>query len=272
MMDVFRLRDRVISEYRSYSEGFKLVNAMSSLKFLVLDELHTYRGRQGADVAMLVRRVREACGSTGLQCVGTSATLSTEGTPSERSIQVAEVASKLFGTEVRPSEVIAETLRRTTPEASDWPEFSQELKHSVAGDTPESTDYDALCRDPLSSWIESTFGIRSDDEGRLVRAKPIPIEGSAGGAEQLSTTTGLSRDTCENAIRRRLLAGTAVRNSENGNPVFAFRLHQFLSAGGAVHRIHHNRSISICADRRRTTVARCRTAVARSRTTDDSCG
>ena len=29
------------------------------LRFLVLDELYTYRGRQGADVAMLVRRVRE---------------------------------------------------------------------------------------------------------------------------------------------------------------------------------------------------------------------
>jgi ATP-dependent helicase YprA (DUF1998 family) len=28
------------------------------LEYLVLDELHTYRGRQGADVAMLVRRVR----------------------------------------------------------------------------------------------------------------------------------------------------------------------------------------------------------------------
>jgi ATP-dependent helicase YprA (DUF1998 family) len=29
------------------------------LEFLVLDELHTYRGRQGAEVAMLVRRIRE---------------------------------------------------------------------------------------------------------------------------------------------------------------------------------------------------------------------
>ena len=230
----------------------KLVNAMSSLKFLVLDELHTYRGRQGADVAMLVRRIREACGSTDLQCVGTSATLSTEGTPSERGIQVAAVASKLFGTEVRPSEVIAETLRRTTPEASHWREFSQELKHSVSGDTPEPTDYDALCRDPLSSWIESTFGIRSDDEGRLVRAKPIPIEGSPGGAEQLSTTTGLARDTCENAIRRRLLAGTAVRNFDSGNPVFAFRLHQFLSAGGAAHatpEAPEDRSVTMRAQR-----------------------
>ena len=31
----------------------------AGLRFLVLDELHTYRGRQGADVALLVRRVRE---------------------------------------------------------------------------------------------------------------------------------------------------------------------------------------------------------------------
>ena len=40
------------------------------LRFLVLDELHTYRGRQGADVALLVRRVREALADK-LVCIGT---------------------------------------------------------------------------------------------------------------------------------------------------------------------------------------------------------
>jgi len=49
------------------------------LKFLVLDELHTYRGRQGADVALLVRRVREALADK-LVCIGTSATMA----PTER--------------------------------------------------------------------------------------------------------------------------------------------------------------------------------------------
>jgi ATP-dependent helicase YprA (DUF1998 family) len=44
------------------------------LRTTVLDELHTYRGRQGADVAMLVRRVRERCGAPTLRCIGTSAT------------------------------------------------------------------------------------------------------------------------------------------------------------------------------------------------------
>ena len=42
-------------------ERNQLVRAAQGLRFLVLDELHTYRGRQGADVALLVRRVRDAC-------------------------------------------------------------------------------------------------------------------------------------------------------------------------------------------------------------------
>lgn len=50
-------------------ERRKLVDAATGLEFLVLDELHTYRGRQGADVAMLVRRVREACQSPDIASV-----------------------------------------------------------------------------------------------------------------------------------------------------------------------------------------------------------
>jgi len=60
-----------------------IVRAARGLQFLILDELHTYRGRQGADVAMLVRRVRDVCESRHLQCVGTSATLASEGTRGE---------------------------------------------------------------------------------------------------------------------------------------------------------------------------------------------
>ncbi|WP_281984255.1 DEAD/DEAH box helicase, partial [Azonexus hydrophilus] len=33
--------------------------ASTGLQFLVIDELHTYRGRQGADVALLIRRLRQ---------------------------------------------------------------------------------------------------------------------------------------------------------------------------------------------------------------------
>jgi ATP-dependent helicase YprA (DUF1998 family) len=52
-----------------------LDRAGGGLRFLVFDELHTYRGRQGADVAMLVRRLKERCAAPGLIHVGTSATM-----------------------------------------------------------------------------------------------------------------------------------------------------------------------------------------------------
>jgi len=46
----------------------------SNLQYLVFDELHTYRGRQGADVAMLIRRIRAMCENEPT-CIGTSATM-----------------------------------------------------------------------------------------------------------------------------------------------------------------------------------------------------
>lgn len=95
----------------SRNQEEKLV-ASPDLKFLVLDELHTYRGRQGADVAILIRKLRQRCGQK-LLCIGTSATMSTEGTRSNRNQTVAAVASKLFGIEVKAENVIDETLERT---------------------------------------------------------------------------------------------------------------------------------------------------------------
>lgn len=96
-----------------------LIKMARGLEFLVFDELHTYRGRQGADVALLIRRVREACQAQDLQCIGTSATMSTEGTLDDQKKVVAGVASTLFGTPVRPEHVIGETLVRATHETPD---------------------------------------------------------------------------------------------------------------------------------------------------------
>jgi ATP-dependent helicase YprA (DUF1998 family) len=53
-----------------------VISNAHGLEFLVLDELHTYRGRQGADIAMLVRRVRDRlCPDREPICIGTSATM-----------------------------------------------------------------------------------------------------------------------------------------------------------------------------------------------------
>ncbi len=82
----------------------------------MFDELHTYRGRQGADVALLIRRCRQAFGGKDIICVGTSATMASGGTSEEQKREVANVAKTLFGTAFDTSQVIGETLERATPE------------------------------------------------------------------------------------------------------------------------------------------------------------
>src|SRR5690606_28897721 len=79
-----------------------VIQNCQGLRFLVLDELHTYRGRQGSDVAMLVRRVRERLAGEDLICIGTSATMVSDDAAVEPAVKVAEVASRLFATEIHP--------------------------------------------------------------------------------------------------------------------------------------------------------------------------
>jgi len=79
------------------------------LKFLVLDEVHTYSGKQGADVAYLIRRLKQRTKTTGkLVCIGTSATVqSTQATDARKAIS--EFASRLFGEEFLSESIITET-------------------------------------------------------------------------------------------------------------------------------------------------------------------
>ncbi|MEU6883691.1 DEAD/DEAH box helicase [Streptomyces viridosporus] len=209
-----------------------LMRAAQGLKFLVLDELHTYRGRQGADVALLVRRVRDACAAPDLQVVGTSATMSSKGTLRERRQDVADVATTLFAAEVTPDRVVGETLVRAT---RDHEPSDAELTERIKANAP-STEYDVLKDDPLACWIETEFGLRTltegPDAGTLVRADPTTVEKAA---RKLAERTGESYEACVAAIRDTLHAGSQAKNDETGRPLFAFRLHQFLSKGNSVY-------------------------------------
>ncbi|MEV4094781.1 protein kinase domain-containing protein [Streptosporangium saharense] len=203
-----------------------LIKMAKGLEFLVFDELHTYRGRQGADVALLIRRVSEACQAEHLQCVGTSATMSSEGTAEERRKIVAHVATTLFGTQVGTGNVIGETLVRATEEAPD----TVPVERLRAPSAPRA--YADLVKDPLARWIETRFGLATDETGRLVRQRPAKIEEAAA---ELAAGSGLTEAECAQAIRRALEAGSEAGNPVTERPLFAFRLHQFLSKGDTVY-------------------------------------
>lgn len=81
-----------------------------NLKFLVLDELHTYSGKQGADVAFLIRRIKQRTNSIGkLLCIGTSATMISDKAGEGSPAAIAEFASRLFGEEFKSENIVTET-------------------------------------------------------------------------------------------------------------------------------------------------------------------
>ncbi len=219
-------------------ERRRLIEQAQGLRFLVLDELHTYRGRQGADVAMLARRTRAACrAEQTCQCVGTSATMATGESRAQARAAVAEVASRIFGVEVGWEAVIGETLSRTSTGAA---ATTERLAAAVAARGDAESDDPALHRehaalrgDPLVSWIEDAFGLTEEAKtGALVRRDPTTVERAA---ERLAELTGTPAERCGTAIRATLLAGCRAPEPDTGRPLFAFRLHQFLSKGGSVY-------------------------------------
>ena len=258
-------------------EDRKLVRAARGLRFLVFDELHTYRGRQGADIAMLIRRCRHAFGNDVI-CVGTSATMASGNGSEAQRLQVARVSRSLFGVDFGPEQVVGETLERATPEIDlADPAVRDAIRGAVvSGDGPPSghgavapddgppSGYEAFRCHPLASWIESTFGVREEaGTGTLLRQVPrrlegtpvgvrrhalertpvedrqgaaegTPIEGQSAAAE-LSALTGASPERCAGVLREWLLRGSELYRSESSRfPLFAFRLHQFLTRGDTV--------------------------------------
>ena len=109
-------------------------NEPETLRFLVVDELHTFDGAQGTDLACLIRRLKERLRTPKgrLVCVGTSATLGAQ----EDDGELRQYAAKVFGEDFDDQSVITESL--VTPA-----EFFGEISAIHSG-APSTESADAL--------------------------------------------------------------------------------------------------------------------------------
>lgn len=221
------------------------------LRYIALDELHTYRGRQGADVAMLVRRVRQRLAADGkLICIGTSATMSSADDDSERNRAVAQVGSRLFGVPVSEHDIINEDFERATNPARTAKGLGTDLVRFLQNDIPDQlTDAD-LVDNPLAIWIETRIGL---EEGlKCKRRAPITLSDAAG---LLSDDTGLDKDLCKQRLTK-MLAIIGLPEDERGGSsdrsFLTFKLHRFISGAGTAYatlRPIPDRRVSITGDK-----------------------
>jgi len=199
---------------------------LGGLQFLVFDELHTYRGRQGADVAMLVRRLKEHAARANLIHIGTSATMvaRAEASPMERRKVVADFATRFFGVPFGPEEVIEETLMPATEGGPLTPTETDSLLQALHEPSFPST-WEELRRHPLMRWVEYELGLEVQSDGSLRRRPPRPLSEVA---QTLAQLTNLPKQTCYERLRDLLLHANRLA-TEKGLRAFAFKIHQFIS-------------------------------------------
>ncbi|MDR2352431.1 MAG: DEAD/DEAH box helicase, partial [Deltaproteobacteria bacterium] len=93
-------------------------NDAETLKYIVVDELHTFDGAKGTDLACLIRRLKSrlATPKNYLCCVGTSATMGAK----ETSASILNFAEKIFGESFPEDSLITEDRLTASQFVSGW--------------------------------------------------------------------------------------------------------------------------------------------------------
>lgn len=208
-------------------------NIFNNIKYLVFDELHTYRGRQGSDVSILIRRIK-AGANNDITCIGTSATMvSSELTSlADQKREVAKVGSLIFGSNILPEQVINESLVKSIGE--NRPVDLNALKESIQEPINAEWGFEKFETFPTSNWIEENIALEVK-EGTLIRRKPVSISDVG---KILSMLTNLKENQCRGHIDALLDWTNRLNTSKEkskGSKYLPFRIHQFIAQTGSVY-------------------------------------
>jgi DEAD/DEAH box helicase domain-containing protein len=132
-------------------------NDPTTLRYLVVDELHTFDGAQGTDLALLLRRLRARLKipANRLICAGTSATL---GNASDTA-PLRDYARQIFGVAFDAASVITESRQSVGAFLEDAPVNFMFAFRPEAAEQLESTRY-ATTEEAVAAW----FGLFFPDE------------------------------------------------------------------------------------------------------------
>ncbi len=213
-----------------HTEEWMRISLEEHLQFLVFDELHTYRGRQGADVSLLIRRIKNLA-QNKIIGIGTSATMASEGTVQEKRLKVAEVAQTIFGSPYQVGQIVGEHLQRVTrPEVVEPSEIADSITQGIETQLTE----EELIHHPLARWLETHIVLR-DNEGTLERGLPKTLSDMA---TELAGFTGLKADICHKSLVQLLKQAEKInldlKRTGAHHSLLPFKFHQFIAQTSTV--------------------------------------
>ena len=232
----YMMMELLLTRYND--EDRAVISHCRGLKYLVLDELHSYRGRQGGDVALLVRRIRQQFEAHNLICIGTSATMASPGSQTvsgndndkDEKKAVAEFSGNLFGVTVPVSNIISEKLERITNTALSLQNIQYKLHDRILNTPDIKPNPGNFFNDPLAVWLELTMGIKQSGTRSPVRSEPISLEKAAA---ELAKDANVPEETAALVLKNYLLESQNMTDTQ-GRQIFPFKLHQFISGPGKV--------------------------------------
>ncbi len=203
-----------------------------NLEFLVYDELHTYRGRQGSDVALLNRRIKAYINNKNLRCIGTSATMASGGTLEDQKNVIINVVETFFASKFNKEQIIGETLTRCTNYDGKLPEKT-DIINAI-----KNIDYTAdgiiFKNNSFAIWLENEIALKTENN-YLTRGEPKTIKEIV---LALKLLTGLNDDVCQDNLEKLLMWAErlnveAIRDKKRES-FLPFKVHQFISQTSSV--------------------------------------
>ena len=150
-------------------------NKPGTLRYLVVDELHTFDGAQGTDLACLVRRLRDKLDAgTELACVGTSATI---GNGPDAVADLCAYATQVFATSFDEPSIILEDRLSVDEYLHDaaggqepiarWPTDALETLQPVDAGVGSQGVY---LRRAAQAWTAKSFAFDAENESDRFKA------------------------------------------------------------------------------------------------------
>lgn len=150
-------------------------NDAETLKYIAVDELHTFDGAQGTDLACLVRRLKRRLGIYDgyLCCIGTSATMGSK----ENNGSIVEYASEIFGEPFEKDSVITEDRLSAQEffDGSDVTDFAMpDVEQTAVLERLSSEDEPSeYLRAAVKDWFPEFTGDVLSDEGRIALGQQL---------------------------------------------------------------------------------------------------
>ncbi|WP_137876347.1 DEAD/DEAH box helicase [Rhodococcus sp. Q] len=214
-------------------------------RFIALDEAHVYDGAQGAEVALLLRRLRERVArGRSLQCIATSASF-TGRTPESQAREATTFAHNLFDV---PFEYVGDD-----PARQDLVTATRQTRRTAPTWEMDDEQLLMLAQPGADIAAPAAYGTAGDPadalqgERHVVGLQSILARGPVD-VHELETQLWPDDPAAGRKLEALVALGSKVRD-EAGNPVLSARYHMFVRATEGAYLVYTDEGPKVLLDR-----------------------